>query len=87
MKTASICNRKNPTNTNDLKLKKALNELPNIYLKEQIEYIQNQIDEIRNSVEDGQSRITWQTINEVNRRKSNAKAKVKATSQQDRIHL
>ena len=46
VKTASKCNRKNPTNTNALKLKKALNELANIYLKEQTEYIQNQIDKI-----------------------------------------
>ena len=35
MKTASKCNRKDPTNTNAMKLKKAQNELANIYLKEQ----------------------------------------------------
>ena len=46
------CNRKNPTNTNALELKKAQNELANIYLKEQTEYIQNLIDKIRDSVED-----------------------------------
>ena len=44
VKTASKCNRKNPTNTDALKLKKAQNELTSIYLKEQTEYIQNQID-------------------------------------------
>ena len=86
VKTASRCNRKNPTNANALKLKKAQNELANIYLKEQREYIQNQIDKIRDSVVDRQSRIAWQTINEVSRRKSTAKAKLKATNQQDRIH-
>ena len=37
VKTTSKCNRKNPTNTNALKLKKAQNELANIYLKEQTE--------------------------------------------------
>ena len=52
MKTASKCNRRNPTNTNALKFKKAQNELATIYLKEQTEYIQNQIDRIRDSVED-----------------------------------
>ena len=86
MKTASKCNRKNPNNTNALKLKKAQNELANIYLKEQTEYIQNQIDKIRDSVEDRQSRIAWQTVNEVSRRKSTAKAKLKATNQQEQIH-
>ena len=59
VKTASKCNRKNPTNANALKLKKAQNELASIYLKEQIEYIQNQIDKIRNSEKDRQSTITW----------------------------
>ena len=85
VKTASKCNRKNPTNINALKLK-AQNELANIYLKEQTEYIQNQIDKIRDLVEDRQSRIAWQTINEVSRRKSTAKVKLKATTQQNRIH-
>ena len=38
VKTATKWNRKNSTNTNALKLKKAQNELANIYLKEQTEY-------------------------------------------------
>ena len=87
MKTASKYHRKNPTNTKALKLKKAQNELASTYLKEQTEYIQNQIDKIRDTVEDRQSRIAWQTINEVSRRKSTAKAKLKATNQQERIKL
>ena len=58
-----------------------------IYIKEQTEYIQNQIDNIRDSVEDRQSRIAWQTINEVSRRKNTAKAKLKAANQQERIKL
>ena len=44
--------------------KRAQKELGIIYLKEQTEYIQNQIDNIRDSVEDRQSRIARQTINE-----------------------
>ena len=35
VKTASKCNRKDPTNINAQKLKKAQNELTNVYLKEQ----------------------------------------------------
>ena len=85
VKTASKYNWKNPTNA--LKLKKAQNELANIYLDEQTEYIQNQIDKIRHSVEDKQSRIVWQTVNDVNWRKSTAKPKLKATSQKERIQL
>ena len=61
MKTASKSYRKNQTNKNALKLKKT---------REQTEYIQNQIDKKRDSMEDRQSRIAWQTLNEVSRRKS-----------------
>ena len=84
VKTASKNYRKNPTNTNALKLKTAQYQLAG---KEQTEYIQNQIDNIRDSVEDRQSRIAWQTINEVSRRKNTAKAKLKAANQQERIKL
>ena len=38
-------------------------------------------------MEDRQSRIAWQTINEVSRRKSTAKAKLKVANQQERIKL
>ena len=57
MKTASKCSRRNPTNTNAVKLKKVQNELANIYLKEQTEYIQNLINKIRDSFEDRQSMV------------------------------
>ena len=87
VKTASKNYRKNPTNTNALKLKTAQYQLAGIYIKEQTEYIQNQIDKIRDSVEDRQSRIAWQTINKVSRRKNTAKAKLKAANQQERIKL
>ena len=42
---------------------------------------------MRDSVEDRQSRIAWQTVNEVSRKKCTAKAKMKATSQEKRIQL
>ena len=87
VKTASKSYRKNPTNTNARKLKKAQYQLAGTYPKERTQYIQNQIDKIRDSVEDRQSRIAWQTINEVSRRKSTAKAILKAANQQERIKL
>ena len=38
-------------------------------------------------MEDRQSRIAWQTINEVSRRKSTGKAKLKAANQQEKVKL
>ena len=87
IKTASLCNWRNPTNINAPKLKKAQKELTNVYLQEQIEYIQNQINKIRDLVEDRQSRIAKQAVNEMSRKKSTARAKMKAASQEERIHL
>ena len=56
------------TNINAQKYEKVQNELTNVYLKEQTEYVKNQINKIRDSVEDRQSSIAWQTVNEVSRR-------------------
>ena len=50
----AIAPRKKPIITNALKIKKAQNELANIYLKEQTEYKEYQIGKIR---EDRQARI------------------------------
>ena len=87
VKTASKIYRNNPTNTNAQKLEKAQYQLGGIYRKEQTEHTQNQIDKIRESVEDRQTRIAWQTINKVSRRKITAKAKLKPANQQERIKL
>ena len=85
VKTASLCNKRNPTNANDQILKKTQNEMNKAYLKQQIEYIQDQINKIRDSVEGRLSRIVWQTLNGVSKRKSTARAKLKAAWQEERI--
>ena len=69
------------------RLKKAKNELTNVYLKEETVYIQNQINKIWDSTEDRQSRKAQQTVKEVSRRNSTGRTKVEATSQEKRIHL
>ena len=77
----------NPNNINALKIWKAQKEFINIYIKERTEYKQNQINKARDSVGDRQSRLAWRTVNNVSSRKSTAKAKQKATSPEERIHL
>ena len=87
MKTASLCNKRNPTNANAQKLRRTLRELINAYQKEQIQYIQGQINIIRNSVENRQSQIAWQIVNDVSKRKNTSRAKLKAANQEERIHV
>ena len=84
MKTASLSNKRNPTNANTQKLKKADRELTDAYQIEEIEFIQGQINKIRNSVEDRQSWTAWQTVNEG---KSTSRAKLKPASQEEWIQI
>ena len=55
--------------------------------KKKTECIKYQINKIRDMVEDRQSRIALQTVNEMGRRMTTARVKIKATSQEERIHL
>ena len=82
MKIASLLKKRNPTNANAQELKK---ERTNTYEKERLEYIQGQINKIRNLVEDRQSQFVWQTVSEANRRKSTSRAKLKTTSQEEKL--
>ena len=45
------------------------------------------INKIRDSIKDRQSRIAWQTLNEVNKKKSTTRTKLKAASQEEWIHI
>ena len=87
VKIASQCNKRDPNNGNAQKLKKAQSELSNAYQNEQIECIQDQVNKIRHPIEDRQSQIAWQTVNEVNKRKSTARVKLKPATQEERIHV
>ena len=87
VKTASLCNKSNLTNTNAQKLKKGQREITNAYQKEQKEPIQSQINKIRNPEEEGHSQIAWQTVNEQCQRKSTSKAKLKPANQEERIQM
>ena len=47
-------------------------------LKKQLEYIKDQINKIRNSVDDKQSQLEWQRVNEVSGKNSNLRTNLKA---------
>ena len=73
-------------NANAKKLKKAKRELTHTKKNKQ-KNIQGHIKKIRYSVEDRQSRITWQTVNEVSQRKSLLRAKIKAAGLLEQIQM
>ena len=47
VETTSLCNKKNPINTNAQKLMKTQTELFNTYIKKPTEFIHDQINKIR----------------------------------------
>ena len=57
------------------------------YENEQTEYIQRKIDEITNAVSYQKSATAWKTVNEISGRKNSNNAKLKATSQEERVKL
>ena len=71
MKKYSFLEKRNSTKSSVHKLK--------------LEYIQSQINKIRNLVEDGQLRLSWQTVNEMKGNKSTLKTYLKAASKEERL--
>ena len=45
----------------------------------------DQIDKIRDSEKERRAQIAWQTVNEVSERKRTSRAKLKATSQEEKL--
>ena len=50
-------------------------------------YLQSKIDEIKAAVSNQKSSCTWKVVNDITGRKKNNKAKIKATSGEERIKL
>ena len=76
---------KTPTSTNIRNYRKARQELEETYNIEQHKYIQEPTETIRNAAENKQSYVAWQTVNEVTGRKRSTQAKLKASSQDERL--
>ena len=58
-----------------------------ILIKKNKRLCHNKIEEIENAVTNKKSALAWKTINEVSGRKHSNKAKLKATSEKERIQL
>ena len=82
-----LANQKNktPTSTYIRNYRKARQELEETYNIEQHKYIQEQTETIRNAAENKQSSLAWQTVDKVTGRKRSTQAKLKASSQDERL--
>ena len=77
LKIASLLYKRNPTNANAQKFKKAQRELIHTKKKNKNTFKVRSIKL--------ETRIAWQTINEVSKRKSTSRAKLTVASQEERI--
>ena len=70
---------------NKRKYKRAIEDLNDTYNLEQEEYVKKKIIEIESSVSKNQSAVAWKIVNEISRRKTSHKAKIRANSQKERL--
>ena len=86
--TASITEKRQSVNKltrENPKYMEAIQELKDIYDQEQTEYIKSKIDIIKNASINKQSRIAWQTVNEISGRKTTNQSKLRAKNDEERI--
>lgn len=84
---AATAQNANPRDLNKAKFKRAQASLSALYDAEQQAYLQSKIDLISNASPENKAATPWKTINEICGRKSTSKAKMKASSQQERLDL
>ena len=82
--TAKIKNR-NPTWRNISKFNEAKEKLDAAYKQEQLTYLQKKIEEIQSTADNQKSAIAWKIVNDVSGRKKSSHARIKASSQEERI--
>ena len=76
-----------PTAININNFDSARDTLTATYNKEQANYIQEKIEEISSAATNQKSSHAWKAVNEISGRKNTTKAKLKASSQDERIKL
>ena len=76
-----------PTPGNITSLGNARSALKETYAAEQTIYLQSKIDQITSAVSNKKAAIAWKTVNEISGRKSCTRAKLKASSQEERLQL
>ena len=83
---AKLCNTySSPENSSQFN--NARSALENAYEVEQTKYLQNKINIISNTASNKKSAEAWKTVNEISGRKSGNRAKLKASSQKERVKL
>ena len=81
---ANQCSR---SDENTQKVENAKNELDKAYTNEQKSYVQEKIRSIETAHANHQSKLAWDTVNEITRRKASKAGQIRANSPEERIKL
>ena len=73
--------------TNTLLVEKAKKDLDHAYDKKQKNYVKNKIKEIKDAHINHRSRLVWDTVNEVARRKNPKRGRIKASYTDERLAI
>ena len=73
--------------TNTLLVEKAKKDLDHAYDEEQKNYLESKIKEIKDAHINHYSRLVWDTVNEVTRRKGPKRGRIKASNTEERLVL
>ena len=73
------------TRSTTLRLKNARADLDDAYMQELSTYINGKIDTISSASENQQSRLAWETVNEITGRKNTPTGKIKADNPEERL--
>ena len=85
VKEAQKAMAKRETKSTTLRLKNAKDDLDNAYMQELSTYINGKIDIISSATENQQSRLAWETVNEITGRKNTPTGKIKADNPEERL--
>ena len=85
IRCSAIWKNENPGPQNVTKFNREKQKMTKLYQAELENYLQNKIALIKTYLENKQSSMAWDTINEITGRKRTSKAKLRAESQQDRL--
>ena len=87
VQTAAEIKNSRPSSDNTAKFRDAQTKLNDQYEREQAEFLQMKIDNIEKASANQKSALAWKTVNEISGRHGANTAKLKATSEEERLKL
>ena len=86
LKKIAMTKNKNPSRSNITKYNAAKRTLDAAYQEEQQNYLNMQIDTLQSAADNQKASVAWKIVNDISGKKKSSKARIKASSQEDRMN-